>query len=61
MIDWIVENKATLIVSALLLVVVGLVIFKMVKDKKNGKTGCGCGCSGCAMADICHQKSENKE
>ena len=28
--------------------------FILTGDKKNGKSSCGCGCSGCAMKDACH-------
>lgn len=54
MLDWITENGATIAVSAILLAVVGIIVFKMIKDKKAGKSGCGCGCGGCAMKDVCH-------
>ncbi|MBE5901832.1 MAG: FeoB-associated Cys-rich membrane protein [Lachnospiraceae bacterium] len=39
----------TFIVGAILVIAVGLIIWKMVKDKKNGKGCCGdCGsCKGC--------------
>lgn len=46
----------TAIVLIIVLAVVGLVIFKMVKDKKAGKTSCGCGCKGCANSGLCHSK-----
>ena len=26
-------------------------------DKKQGKTSCGCGCSACAMKDMCHSQN----
>ena len=58
MLDWIIENGATIAVTAVLAVIVGLVVFKMVKDKKNGRSGCGCGCSGCAMKDKCHPNTK---
>ncbi len=38
----------TFIVGLILLVIVGAIVLKMVKDKKNGKSiQCGCGCSHC--------------
>lgn len=37
----------TVIVGGILAVVVGLIIYSMVKDKKNGKTQCGGDCSRC--------------
>ncbi len=61
MLDWLIENGATVGVTAALVIVVGLIVFKMVKDKKNGKTGCGCGCSGCALADKCRGNSPKNE
>lgn len=38
----------TLIVGAILLIVVGLIVRKMIKDKKAGKSlQCGCNCAEC--------------
>lgn len=45
----------TAIVLIILVVIVGRIIFKMVKDKKAGKSSCGCGCKGCANASLCHK------
>ena len=56
--DWIIENGATIAVSAVLLAIVGLIVFKMVRDKRKGKGGCGCGCGGCAMSEYCHKKGD---
>lgn len=53
---WLIDNLATIIVSALLVLAMSAVVYKMIKDRKNGKGGCGCGCEGCAMADKCHKK-----
>ena len=38
----------TIIVSSVLVIAVGAVIFTMIKNKKKGKSSCGCGCSGCS-------------
>lgn len=38
----------SVIVGVALLAAVALVIFNMIKDKKAGKTSCGCGCPGCS-------------
>ena len=46
-------NLGTMVVLAILVCVVALVLNKMYKDKKAGKTcsscggGCSCGCDGC--------------
>lgn len=41
----------TIIIGLLVLAIVGLSIRKLVKDKKSGKTSCGCGCSCCPKID----------
>ena len=56
MFTWITENLATILISAVLLLVVVLIIRKLVKDKKKGKSSCGCNCAHCAMSGYCHQK-----
>ena len=38
---------ATIIVGGILLAIVGLIIWKMVRDKKNGKSSCGGDCAHC--------------
>ncbi|MEE0059457.1 MAG: FeoB-associated Cys-rich membrane protein [Acutalibacteraceae bacterium] len=54
MFDWLVNNSGTIIIALVLAVIVALIIIRMIKNKKNGKLGCGCGCSSCAMKDACH-------
>ncbi len=59
MIEWIEANLPTILVSAVLLMVISLIIYGMVKDKKKGKSSCGgscSGCAGCAMHDSCHKQ-----
>lgn len=46
----------TIIVSAILIIIVSLIIYKQIKNKKEGKSSCSCGCSGCAMSEVCHGK-----
>jgi len=54
MLSWITENLATVIVCAALIVIVTLIIVHMIKDKKKGRTSCGCNCAGCPMSGSCH-------
>jgi len=60
MIDWIINNISTILVSLVLLGFVSLVIRKMLRDKKKGVTSCGTSCSGCAMAGSCKQLQKTK-
>ena len=57
--DFITQNIGTIAVLLVLAIIVGLIINKMRRDKKDGKGGCGCSCSGCAMKDSC--PSQNKK
>ena len=54
-------NSGTFAVSAVLVIIVGLIIYKMIKDKKSGKSSCSCGgsCSGCGMAGSCHKSGKS--
>lgn len=38
---------ATWIVGGILVVIVGLIVWKMLRDKKNGKSSCGGDCAHC--------------
>ncbi|MDE6521048.1 MAG: FeoB-associated Cys-rich membrane protein [Ruminococcus sp.] len=45
----------TFIVATVLATIIVLIIVKLIRDKKQGKTSCGCGCTNCAMKDKCHK------
>ena len=55
-------NPGTFAVLAVLIIIVGLIIYKMIKDKKSGKSSCSCGgsCSGCGMAGRCHKPAKTE-
>ncbi len=54
MISFIISNLATMLIGAVLVSAVLLIIMKMRKDRKNGKT-CGCGCDGCPGGSVCRK------
>lgn len=56
MLSWIAEYWPTLLICAFLAAVVFLCIRSLLRNKKQGKGSCGCGCSDCAMSGCCHQK-----
>ena len=60
MIIWITENLGNIIVSAVLIATVAFVIFRMIKNKRNGLSSCGCNCSGCSMSADCRKVEKNK-
>ncbi len=54
MLTWLMENMATIIISAVLVLMVSMSIASIVRSKRKGKSSCGCGCAGCAMNGACH-------
>ncbi len=41
MLAWLSKNIATIIICLVLAVIVALIIYNLVKDKKKGKSSCG--------------------
>lgn len=56
MLGWIAANFSTIIVCAVLIAVLAAIIASMLRDKKKGKSSCGCGCANCAMSGTCHHE-----
>lgn len=52
--DFITQNIGTIAVLLVLAFIIAMIVRKMRKDKKEGKTACGCGCESCAMKGSCH-------
>ncbi|MCM1314837.1 MAG: FeoB-associated Cys-rich membrane protein [Prevotella sp.] len=48
----------TVITALVLLVVIALIIANMIKDKKSGKSSCGCGCEHCPNSSACHGNTQ---
>lgn len=61
MIDWITDNLGTIIMSIILLAMVVGIIWKMYRDKKKGKSSCGCNCGHCAMSGTCHPSQDTRK
>lgn len=56
MLTWISENMATIIICAVLLLIVAAILAGLIRDKKKGRSSCGCRCANCPMNGSCHQK-----
>ncbi len=56
MLTWLCSNIATIVICAVLCAVVAAIIVGLVKNKRRGKSSCGCNCAHCAMAGSCHKK-----
>ena len=56
MLHWITENLSTIVVSAILLAIVSSISLHLIRQRKRGKSSCGCNCAHCAMHGRCHDK-----
>ena len=67
MLNFIIDNIGSIIVSLVLVLIVFIAVRSMIKDKKSGKCSCGgnCGmsgaCSGCAMSGACCKGNVEKK
>ena len=49
---WIFQIAVALALAA----VVAAVIIHLIREKKRGKSSCGCHCAGCPMSGACHSR-----
>lgn len=54
--QWFLNNVSTIVLGLILAGIVALVIVRMIKNRRAGKTTCGC--SDCAMCGSCHTKKK---
>ena len=58
MMEWIREQIPTLVTGLVLLAVIAAAVAGLIRDRRKGKTSCGCGCAHCAMRGECHRAAE---
>ena len=56
MLSWLNANISTILIALVLLAVVVWIVCRLFRDRKKGKSSCGCGCAHCTMADCCHKR-----
>lgn len=56
MLSFISSNISTISICIALAAIVALIVIKLVKDKKRGKSTCGGNCGHCPMGGSCHNK-----
>ena len=56
MFDWIAQNLGTLLISSVLIAIVTSIIISLIRQKKRGKSSCGCNCAHCALHGQCHKQ-----
>ena len=56
MLNWITANLSTIVISANLLAIESSVTHLLIRQRKMGRSSCGCNCAHCAMHGECHGK-----
>ena len=57
MLQGIIDHAGTILVSIILAGLVAGIIVRLRRDRKQGKSSCGCNCGNCPMAGSCHKHS----
>ncbi len=57
MLEWLTSNIGTILIVLALIAVIAAIVVKMIKDKKGGKSSCGCNCGCCPMSGECHKSN----
>ncbi|HJD24286.1 MAG TPA: FeoB-associated Cys-rich membrane protein [Firmicutes bacterium] len=50
----------SLLIGLAVLAIVALIVRKLYRDRKRGRSSCGCGCDHCPSAGACHGHTERK-
>jgi hypothetical protein len=58
--QWIADNIGNIVIITLLVLMVIGIVMKLIKDKRKGKSSCGCNCGHCAMSGMCHNQTGKK-
>ncbi|MDO4478018.1 MAG: FeoB-associated Cys-rich membrane protein [Lachnospiraceae bacterium] len=59
--NWLSMNGGNLVISVVLVAVVALIVRHIYRNKKAGRSSCGCACGQCAMKGACHSKRVSSE
>lgn len=54
MMEFFSANIGTIFVAIVLIAIAAMITVKLKKDKKAGKSSCGCSCGGCPNSALCH-------
>lgn len=58
MFQWIADNIWALFAILVLAGIIAAAVYTVVRDKRKGKSSCGCNCAHCAMAGSCHNAAK---
>lgn len=58
MLAWLSAHGGDILVLLVLALIVGVILRSLIRDKKKGKSACGCSCKGCSLCGGCDRKEE---
>jgi hypothetical protein len=61
MLAWLTANLANIVIILGIVLAVFFVIRGLIRDKKAGKSSCGCSCSECGACQACHAQNAHKK
>jgi len=61
MLEFLINNLGTIAVALIVGLMLIFIALKIIKDKKSGKSSCGCGCSSCPYSGRCHGVEETSD
>ncbi|WP_082020820.1 FeoB-associated Cys-rich membrane protein [Candidatus Soleaferrea massiliensis] len=56
MLSFFASYGGTIIIGVVLAAIVALIVAKLIRDRRKGKSSCGCGCENCPSSGMCHKK-----
>lgn len=56
MLEFLAVNWGTILIGSIVAAAAVLIVVKLIRNRKNGKTSCGCGCEHCPSSGMCHKK-----
>ena len=60
MLQFLMTYGDSLLIGLAVLAIVALIVRKLYRDRKRGRSSCGCGCDHCPSAGACHGHTERK-
>lgn len=60
MLAWLSQNWGSLLVGAIVLAIVAVIVWRIVRNRRAGKTVCGGDCAHCAGCSACHPTPKKK-
>ena len=61
MMAWLSANLINIVLIAVLALITGLLIYSMIRSKKQGKSSCGGSCSACGACNGCGIHAKNSK